>query len=117
MVEPKGHKYLAIPVLASLRRGGLYPRDLPRDSMKFAIADIRIGSHAWRGPALVRVKDEFVTGKNGKERRVKRAGEVMFALIKRAKIKGREYLVFGPEARAFLLEDLKAEAKRAWTGR
>jgi phage gpG-like protein len=121
-VEPKGHKYLALPVLPALRRGGVWPRDLPRGSMQFAIADIRIGSHAWRGPALVRVEGtgnrEQGTGteEGARGRTKRRAGEVMFALIRRANIKGREYLVFGPDARGFLLADLKREYQKAVKG-
>ena len=118
-VLPKGgRKYLAIPVLSSLRRGGVFPRDLPRGSMKFVpAAAIRIGTHSWTGPALVRTEDMVKVGKDGKSRTVQRAGQVMFALIKRAVIKGRPYLVFGPPAREFLLGELRKDYTRAWRGR
>lgn len=111
-VRPKaGRKYLALPVLPELRRSGTYPRDLPREPMRFVPnAAIRIGTHSWHGPALVRTED--VVSAQG--RKVKRAGQVMFALIKRATIKGREYLVFGPEARQFMIAELKRETYEAW---
>lgn len=126
-VRPKaGRKYLALPVLPELRRSGTYPRDLPRESMKFVPnAQIRIGTHSWIGPALVRASDGVIqtrvdpSGKrralDGKYARdgVKKAGQVMFALIKRANIKGREYLVFGPEARQYLIAELKRETYEA----
>lgn len=118
-IRPKGHPYLAIPAQAHLRRSGVWPRDIPRESMKFVPnARIVIGSHSWTGPALVRVEDETRTGKDGKVRRVRKAGEVMFALVRRVKIKGREYLVFGGPARNFLLGELSRDATRAFqTGR
>jgi phage gpG-like protein len=40
----------------------------------------------------------------------------MFALIRRANIKGRQYLVFGPDARGFLLADLRREYQKAIKG-
>lgn len=114
-IRPKGHPYLAIPVQAHLRRSGVWPRDLDADSMMFMPnAKIRIGSHSWTGPALVRAEDEFRAGKNGKQRRVRKAGEVMFALIKRAKIRGRPYLVFGRSARDFLFVELTRDYVRAY---
>lgn len=113
-IKPKGHPYLAIPALAHLRRSGVWPRDLDADSMMFMPnAKIRIGSHSWTGPALVRVEDEFRTGKNGKQRRVRKAGEVMFALIERATIRGRPYLIFGPPGREFLYGELRRDYIRA----
>lgn len=113
-VEPKGHKYLAIPVLAALRRGGVWPRDIPKGSMKFAIAEIRLGSHSWTGPALVRTRAVERVGKDGKTRTIQRAGQVMYALIRRARIRGREYLVFKEPARRFLFDELQREATRRW---
>ncbi len=112
-VSPKaGRKYLALPVLPELRRSGTYPRDLPRESMKFVPnAAIRIGTHSWHGPALVRAEDVG----NAQGRKEKRAGQVMFALVKRVTIKGREYLVFGPEARSYMIGELKREAAEIWT--
>jgi phage gpG-like protein len=112
-ISPKaGRKYLALPALPELRRSGTYPRDLPRESMKFVPnARIRIGTHAWIGPALVRAEDVV----NAQGRKTKRAGQVMFALVKRVTIKGREYLVFGPEARSYLIGELKREAAEIWT--
>ncbi|MBX3396504.1 MAG: hypothetical protein KF841_14175 [Phycisphaerae bacterium] len=109
-VEPKGHKYLALPVPANLRRRGVWPRDLPSDSMRFVPnAEIQIGTKKWIGPALVRSENVTVPGKTkadgtpGKDRIVKRAGEVMFALVKRVNIKGRPYLKFDSKAQAFAL--------------
>ncbi|MFH1417266.1 MAG: hypothetical protein ABII12_03150 [Planctomycetota bacterium] len=126
-VKPKGHKYLAIPVQRHLRRAGVWPRDLPQGSMKFVPnASIRVGSHSWTGPALVRVEDTEletpsdgagVKGK-GKQRRrpVRKAGEVMFALVKRVRIRGRPYLEFGRPARVFALAELEREYRRAIGG-
>lgn len=125
-VRPK-RKYLAIPVQSHLRRRGVWPRDLPQDSMKFVpAASIRIGARSWIGPALVRVKDtELETsfdgaGKQGqgkpRRRPTRQAGEVMFALVKRVKIRGRPYLAFGRPARLFALQEIEKEYRRAIGG-
>lgn len=119
-VRPKeGRRYLAIPVLPSLRRGGVWPRDLPEGRMKFVrAAPIRIGSHAWTGPALVRAtEEERVSTRTGKTRRVGTVGEVMYALIRRATIRGRPYLIFSSEARRFLVRELAMDYRRAMRGR
>ncbi len=123
-VKPKSGKYLAIPVPADLRRRGVWPRDLPRDSMQFKPAEkIRIGSRSWIGPALVRKENVTRPGKTkkdgtpGKERIVKAAGEVMFALVKRVRIRGREYLVLSSEAKRFAMVRLEAEYRKAVGGR
>ena len=124
-VKPKGHKYLAIPVQRHLRKAGVWPRDLPQGSMKFVPnASIRIGSHSWIGPALVRTEDtELETsfdgaGVKGEPRRrpVREAGEVMFALVKRVRIRGRPYLSFGRPARMFALREIEKEYRRAIGG-
>lgn len=123
-VRPKTAKFLAIPVSPQLRRRGVWPRDLPRDSMKWVPnADIRIGSHSWKGPALVRATDETrpgtprKNGSQGKDRIVKRAGEVMFALVRRASIQGRPYLVFDAPAQVFALAEFSKLFRRRWGGR
>ena len=127
-VLPRGHKYLAIPVSPQLRRRGVWPRDIPRDDMKFVkAAHIRIGAHSWTGPALVRARDTEVetpfegAGKRGtgapRKRPVRKSGEVMFALVKRVTIRGRPYLTFSAEARAFALRELEAEFRRATGGK
>jgi phage gpG-like protein len=120
-VTPRGHKYLALPALGHLRRAGVWPRDLPKDSMRFErAAAIKIGSHSWIGPALVRAKDTEVehsfqgAGKKGGEKKAghkRKAGEVMFALVRKVTIRGRPYLTFSPAAREFML----AEFERAYT--
>lgn len=123
-VRPKGHPYLAIPAQASLRRGAIWPRDLPRDRMRFIpAARIRIGSHSWTGPALVRVQQETYSyrvssGPHKGEVRTKqrgRIGEVMFALIKRATIPGMHYLILPWEqgGRKFLIEELQRQFAEA----
>ncbi len=137
VVRPKGHKYLAIPVLPHLRRSGAWPRDLGRDSMRFVPnARIRIGSHSWVGPALVRAADTDVTGSfegagiqgrdsrgqftddvSKQKRAVRAAGEVMFALVKKVTIRGQPYLMFSAAARAFALTQVAREFTRAWSGR
>lgn len=84
---------------------------------------IRIGSRSWRGPALVRAVDATAPGRKkrdgsrGKDRVVRSAGEVMFALVKRVRIRGREYLVLSNEARRFALDRLESEYRRAVEGR
>ena len=105
-ITPKpGRKYLAIPATSALRRRGVWPRDLPKDSMKFVPnASIRLGSRSWIGPALVRATE-------GAD------GEVMFALVKRVKIKARPYLVFGRAAQQFALAEFERAYQRAIGGR
>ena len=134
-VKPKGHKYLAIPVQRHLRRAGVWPRDLPQGSMKFVPnASIRVGSHSWIGPALVRVEStaaELGMGGPGRDARGRFAsrsgegggggaslklGEVMFALVKRVRIRGRPYLLFDRPARAFALGEIEREYRRAIGG-
>lgn len=112
-VRPKSGKYLALPVPPQLRRRGVWPRDLPRDSMRFVPnAAIQIGSHSWTGPALVRAANVTVPGRKrkdgspGKPRVVNQAGEVMFALVKRVRVKGKPYLRFDSKAQAFALSAL-----------
>jgi phage gpG-like protein len=121
--------YLAIPVDPQIRRRGTWPRDLPQDSLKFVrAANIRIGSHSWTGPALVRARgDETETPADGagvadgtprrRRRPVRRAGEVLFALVKRVNIRGRPYLVFDEIAKAFLLQQVTLAARMAWKGK
>ncbi len=122
-VRPKTGKYLALPVLPNLRRRGVWPRDLPKDSMVFKPAEtIKIGSHAWVGPALVRKESVTRPGKTrkdgspGKERVIKAAGEVMFALVKRVRIKGDPYLKFDSKAQAFALEAITKAFRRRLPG-
>lgn len=121
-VKPKGHKYLAIAVSPELRRRGVWPRDLPRDSMRFVPnAAIRIGTRQWTGPALVRASDQtqHETDESGKRRpigRRKPEGEVMFALVRRVSIKARPYLTFDSRAQAFALSQIDAEISRAIRG-
>lgn len=137
-ITPKGHKYLAIPALPHLRRTGTWPRDLPRGSMKFVPnAQIRIGSHSWTGPALVRASDQQIAGSHegaglqGRDSKgqftddvkrqkhaVRKQGEVMFALVKRVRIRGIHYLTLPWQrgGRAFLLAEATREAQRRWKG-
>ena len=137
-ITPRGHKYLAIPALPHLRRGGVWPRDLPRGSMRFVPnARIKIGSHSWTGPALVRASDQRIGGTSegagvqGRDSRgqftddvkrqknaVRSAGEVMFALVKRVRIRGIHYLTLPWQrgGRAFLLAEAGREAQRRWKG-
>lgn len=119
-VKPK-RKYLAIPVQTSLRRRGVWPRDLPEDQIKFVPnANIKIGSKRWIGPALVRAKDVEIdtpfdgAGKTKKRRRraTAKAGDVLFALVRQVKIKGRPYLVFDRAARDFLIQEIRRELDR-----
>jgi hypothetical protein len=120
-VRPKTTKYLAIPVLPHLRRSGIWPRDLPKGSMKFVPkAAITIGSHSWTGPALVRKEGSGQSGgAKGKPRRKQprgKVGEVMFALLRRVRIRGRDYLVWDDPAYAFLIVQLEAAYRNAIRG-
>lgn len=133
VVEPKGHKYLAIPATQALRRSGQWPRDFTQDELKFVPnAEIRIGSHSWTGPALVRAHSTFEVkrvqkrdkqgkyaglGEVDKAVETKKAGEVVFALVKRVTIKGRPYLVFDDIARNFSLGQIEQEYRQAILGR
>ena len=119
-VKPK-HVYLALPVLASARRRGVWPRDLPKDQIKFVPnAHIKIGSHSWIGPALVRAKDVEIetsfdgAGKKTKGRRrpTAKAGQVLFALVRQVTITDRPYLVFTDKTRDFLFEQIRHELQR-----
>jgi phage gpG-like protein len=112
-VKPKGHPYLAIRSAAICAAGSIRDRRRARCGSRSAI---RMGTHSWTGPALVRSGDVSVTGKDGKQRVVRRKGEVMFALIKRATIRGRPYLVFNEAARKFLIGELTRDYQRAWRG-
>lgn len=126
VVTPRGHKYLALPVLGHLRRGGVWPKDLPRESMKFVPnAAIKIGSHSWVGPALVRAADTEVehsfqgAGRKGGEKKaghVRKAGEVMFALVRKVTIRGRPYLTFSPAAREYMLAEFERAYQRVIGG-
>lgn len=121
--------YLALPVDPQIRRRGVWPRDMPPDSLKFVrAANIRIGSHSWTGPALVRASDqELQTSADGagvddgsprrRRRPVRPAGEVLFALVRRVKIRGRPYLVFDENTKAFLIREVTRAVKMAWRGR
>jgi len=114
-IRPKRGKYLAIPVDPGIRRRGVWPRDLPRGDLKFVMrAEIRIGSHSWTGPALVRASDPPPAGKGKKKRAAK--GDVMFALVKQVRIKGRPYLLFDQPAQAFALRTLESFYRRLTGG-
>lgn len=119
-----GRKYLAIPVQATLRRRGVWPRDLPKDSMRFVPdAQINVGGRSWIGPALVRAQitesPRMRTTKKGETKQARpkqKIGEVMFALIKHANIKGRPYLLFDAEEQAFAVQALRRAFLRAIRG-
>lgn len=123
VVVPKHGRYLAIPVLPHLQRGAVFPRDLPRESMKYSpAAAITMGSHSWVGPALVRSTEITAPGRKkkdgtpGKARVVGQKGEVMFALVKQVRIKARPYLMFDEKAWEFLSGELEREYQRAVGG-
>jgi len=119
-IKPK-RKYLALPVPASLRRRGVWPRDLPKDQLKFVPnAEIKIGSHSWTGPALVRAKEVDIesqfdgAGKKTKRKRRKaKVGDVLFALVRQVVITDRPYLVFNRKTKEFLFEEIRKELARA----
>lgn len=114
-IDPKG-VYLAIPAQAHLRRRGVWPRDLPRDSMRFHPAtEIKIGKHSWIGPALIR-RGTLTTDEKGKKKWSKGASEVMFALLKSVNIRGRPYLVFDDKGKAFALRQFELEYQKALRG-
>lgn len=116
VIVPKVGKFLAIPVLASLRRSQVWPRDLPRGSMVYKPnARITIGTHSWTGPALVRAEPTVAAAPlpGGGAKRKPKVGEVMFALVRRVKIKGRPFLVWDTAAQTFALNQAEAEYRRA----
>jgi len=96
-IQPKRGRYLAIPATTALRRRGVWPSDLPRGSMKFTVTQIVIGRRSWKGPALVDPA----------------SGEVMFALVKSVKIKGRAYLKFASREQAFALRAIRRHYLKA----
>jgi phage gpG-like protein len=105
-ITPKPpRKYLAIPATKALRMRGVFPRDLSDDEIKFVkVADIHIGRRHWKGPALVNPE----------------SGDVMFALVRQVRIKGRPYLLFDQAEQAFALTTISRAYQRAWnksTGR
>lgn len=126
-IRPK-RKYLAIPVDSSVRRSGSWPRDFPAGALAYKpAARIRIGRHSWVGPALVRKRDEAPkVESDGKVRKrdeggrfAKKAaqkGDVVFALVKRVRIRGRPYLVFNRDAQLFALRAIAAEYQRKLPG-
>ena len=116
VVKPKTGRYLAIPATTQLRRRGVWPRDLPRGSMKFVrVTDIQIGTHRWRGPALVRAA-EASPARPGSRQRATRGpiGEVMFALVRQVKIRGRPYLVWDSAAQQFAIQQFRRAYDKAW---
>lgn len=124
-VTPKGHKFLAIPVDISARRQGHWPRDYPKDALKYKPdCDIRIGAHSWTGPGLV----ENQPGKKPRGKKGKKDGDdgtadadtgprVIFALVTHVNIKGRPYLLFEAEEQQFCLRAFEAEYRRAIEGK
>lgn len=111
-VVPRTVRALAIPMLRHLARRGVWPRDLPRESMRFV--PIQGGNVVGK---LVRAEDRVIEtrGGNGKRRRrvAGAAGETMYLLVRQSRIRGRPYLVFGAEERQFLLAETQREVERA----
>lgn len=114
-VVPRTVRALAIPMLRHLARRGVWPRDLPRDSMRFV--SIQGGNVVGK---LVRAEDRVIEtrGGNGKRRRrvAGKAGETMYLLVRQSRIRGRPYLVFGAEERQFLLAETQREVERTARG-
>ena len=96
-------------------------------------AQIHIGGRTWYGPALVRAttteQEVRLTGAQGRDSRgrfgakgqrprdvVLKQGEVMFALVKSVKIRGRPYLLFDSPEQAFALQVLRTAYLRAVGG-
>ncbi|MFO0971827.1 MAG: phage virion morphogenesis protein [Phycisphaerae bacterium] len=119
-VLPKSGRYLALPVTRELRRSGAWPRDLPRKSLKYSPKEsIRIGSHSWTGPALVQAEDSYriVRTQRGERRvRTRKAGQVLFALVRKVTIRGRPYLAFDSESQRFALAEIERELRRVAQG-
>lgn len=130
-IKPK-NKYLALPVDPLMRRRGVWPSDLPPKSLKFTpVAEIRIGSHSWIGPALLRREsteaEKRLTGAQGRDASGRfakkgqgggslKVGEVLFALVKGVEIDPDPYLVFGPDEQAFALVTIKRHLAQAMKG-
>lgn len=120
-VKPRTAKALAIPMLPHLARRGVWPRDLPRDSMRYVANRRSKGGRKGVVGYLFRAKKEervIQRGKNkGKTRSVGKVGELMYLLVSRSKIKGQPYLIFGPEERGFSLRVIRMAQMAAWRGR
>lgn len=114
-VVPRTVRALAIPMLRHLARRGVWPRDLPRESMRFV--PIERGNVVGK---LVRAADRVVEtrGANGKRRRriAGKAGETMYLLVRSTTIRGRPYLVFDKEGRQFLLNEVNRQYVDALKG-
>lgn len=81
-VRPVRGKYLALPIPDFLAKQGTLARNFP-GKLKFKRAvQIKIGTRAWRGPALV------APGATPE------GGRPMYALIKKAVIPARPYLIW-----------------------
>lgn len=112
-VVPRTVRALAIPMLRHLARRGVWPRDLPRDSMRFV--PLHAGNVVGK---LVRAEDRVIETRGGKRRRrvAGKAGETMYLLVRQSRIRGRPYLVFGAEERQFLLAETQREVERTARG-
>lgn len=113
-IYPRSVKALAIPVLPHLRRSGIWPRDLPRDSMRYVPVN--------RGNVvglLVRARETDVVqadqpGARGPGRRPpQKLGETMYLLVRRSRIAARPYLAWDQEEARFLLGEVEREYRRA----
>lgn len=112
-VVPRTARALAIPVAPHLRRSGIWPRDLPRDSMRFVPVN--------RGDVvglLVRAKladmaERGKPGAGGPGRRPRqKIGETLYVLMRRVRVPGQPYLVWDGESERFLVAEVEREYRR-----
>ncbi len=141
-IRPRTVKALAIPVLPHLARRNVWPRDLPRDSLKFIPPRKASRSRGVVG-VLVRAQAElseyeakYAGGRYRQNRdasgkftkggqRAKGApvqakgeiGELMYVLVKMTYIKGRAYLLFGPTESDLSIKLIRAAQLAVWRGR
>lgn len=119
-IVPKSVRALAIPMLPSLRRNEVWPRDLPRNSMSFVpvnkgnVVGMLVRATLTGGTAKGPASGKGARG--GKARPKQKLGELMYLLVKRVRIPGRPYLLFDAEEEAFLMRALQAEYQRGRGG-
>lgn len=110
-ITPKTAKLLAIPMLPHLRRNGIWPRDLPRGSMRY----VPIGRKGVVAK-LVRATDTDISAERKKKGAKgprstpkQKVGETMYLLVESVRIPERPYIGWDAEAERFLLQALQKE--------
>lgn len=118
-IVPVTVKALAIPMLPHLWRNRIWPRDLPKDSMRYIpVNKGNVVGKLVRAQLTDFAAEQKKPGAKGPRSRPKqKIGELMYLLVKSVKIRGQPYIVFGPEEEAFLLRDAEGAALKAIDGK